>query len=518
MDAYPKVEDQQWGRQGRMTTDRMIEEATCALTWLRKSRDANGLNPETASSLAMRAAELIIECYKLSGQCLRESVALLCEITSHKNERVAQAGTSALFPALVEQLADSFDPAACPLYDQIFAQVINFYRRSPGGEKLDEELGRFGLVKEADLLARKSRITNRKSQIAPPNPNPKRKKVLLLSRVTIGADVAVTSVIIAKLHDLFPEAEFVILGSRKLRDLFGGNPRIRIHEIAYSRGATVLSRLVSWLDVVGAVNDELRGLKSDDYLIIDPDSRLTQLGLLPLVKNDIHYYFFESRSFRRKGASQIGQLASQWMNEVFAYNGEAFPFVALPHKHRQFGRRIANNLKRSGSSHLIVISLGVGGNERKRISNEFERTLVERLSSRSTLILDKGATNDEHERVNRLISSLRQQDKTILEINEENISEVAGQDSVSADVVTWDGGIGALAGLIAASDQYIGYDSAGQHIAAALKVPALIYFVNSNSAVFAERWRAFGPGSIRVINLNADELSIKSGRDIPIIF
>jgi ADP-heptose:LPS heptosyltransferase len=32
----------------------------------------------------------------------------------------------------------------------------------------------------------------------------------------------------------------------------------------------------------------------------------------------------------------------------------------------------------------------------------------------------------------------------------------------------WDGSIGAFAGLIADSDQYIGYDSAGQHIAAAM--------------------------------------------------
>jgi ADP-heptose:LPS heptosyltransferase len=55
--------------------------------------------------------------------------------------------------------------------------------------------------------------------------------------------------------------------------------------------------------------------------------------------------------------------------------------------------------------------------------------------------------------------------------------------------------------LIAASDRYIGYDSAGQHIAAAIRVPTLTIFVNSNSATFAERWRPYGPGIIEVFNV-----------------
>ncbi|MGH9844701.1 MAG: glycosyltransferase family 9 protein, partial [Blastocatellia bacterium] len=77
------------------------------------------------------------------------------------------------------------------------------------------------------------------------------------------------------------------------------------------------------------------------------------------------------------------------------------------------------------------------------------------------------------------------------------------RNSISADVITWDGGIGAFAGLIAASDQYVGYDSAGQHIAAGLRTPTLTIFVNSNSQKFAERWRPYGPGLIRVINRTA---------------
>ena len=38
------------------------------------------------------------------------------------------------------------------------------------------------------------------------------KKILLLSRVTIGADVAVTSIIIQRLAELYPKAEMVLIG------------------------------------------------------------------------------------------------------------------------------------------------------------------------------------------------------------------------------------------------------------------------------------------------------------------
>src|SRR5262249_3607224 len=161
--------------------------------------------------------------------CLREAVTLLCEITSNEDERIAQSGVDALFPGLIERLSDSFAPAACLLYDQIFAQVVDFCRRLPEARALDQSLRNFNLMNETDLLARKFQNSNLKSQIS--NLKPPIRKFRLPSRVTIGADVALTSVIVAKLRDVFPEAEFVLLGSRKLRDLFGGENRVRIHEI-----------------------------------------------------------------------------------------------------------------------------------------------------------------------------------------------------------------------------------------------------------------------------------------------
>jgi len=67
-------------------------------------------------------------------------------------------------------------------------------------------------------------------------------------------------------------------------------------------------------------------------------------------------------------------------------------------------------------------------------------------------------------------------------------------------MLVWQGGIGAWAGLIAASDEFIGYDSAGQHIAAALRVPLIDIFIEPSTAKFRSRWRPAGRGVINIID------------------
>ena len=66
-------------------------------------------------------------------------------------------------------------------------------------------------------------------------------------------------------------------------------------------------------------------------------------------------------------------------------------------------------------------------------------------------------------------------------------------------ILRWEGGIGSLAGLIAASDRYLGYDSSGQHLAAALGVPGITLFLTDNPPIFAERWHPSGKGEIQVL-------------------
>jgi hypothetical protein len=363
----------------------------------------------------------------------------------------------------------------------------------------------FGLVTERDLLARKSQLSRLKPRIS--NPRPRIAKVLALSRVTIGADVAVTSVILSKLRALLPEAEFTLLGPAKLRELFGGDPRVKVREIRYERGGGALSRLMSWIAAVRGVEEEVQGLNPDEYWVVDPDSRLTQLGLLPLLRDERNYFFFESRRFRREGATRLGHLTSRWLNEILGESEETFPYLSPPAEHLRFGRAVAGKLRRGGAGRVTAVSLGVGGNQNKRLSDSFESESIRDLIVDSALALDKGATAEERDQIDRIVADLRASGRSVVEIDEGNASEILSREGIRADAVTWAGGIGAFAGLIAASDRYLGYDSAGQHIAAALGIPTRTIFVNSGSATFAERWRPYGPGPVDVFDVGASSES-----------
>lgn len=474
--------------------DESSEKAARHLPELREQLSARGLSGAEATDAARQAAADFLHSFHENEAYLSEAVTLLCELAAHPDRQIAAAGIEGLFPLLIERLNDSFEPAACALYDRVFTQVIEFCRQQ--SPTLDQYLRHFGLHNAADILTRRARLQNRGMMATDWRGI---RKVLLLSRVTLGADVAVTSVLMAALRQRLPEAELVLLGARKLHQLFGGDARVRVREVAYERGGSLTARLLAWPAVVAAVAAEQQGCGPDEVCVVDPDSRLTQLGLLPII-DDEQYFFFESRSYRQPGKSRLSELAADWINRLLQNETQAWPDVALPEAERMPGRKLADSLRRGGATHLVCVSFGVGGNARKRMPDPFEAQLLSALLADSTLLIDKGGSEDERQQISRLVERLRAAGRTVVEVNENNFSEIAAGAALRADALTWDGGIGSLAGLIAASDEYIGYDSAGQHIAAAQGVPTLTVFINSGSELFAERWHPHGPGRIRVIS------------------
>lgn len=487
------------------------DQATRCLAEFRQLRAAKALTDAVAVDFARQAAADFLNYSLHTTGSLRDAVTLLCEMAALDDPGLAKAGLEGLFPALVERLNDSFAPEAGALYDCVFAQVIAFFRRLPEGRALDEGLRRFRLASEQDLLARKARI--RQARQLDERERRAVKKIIALSRVTLGADVAITSVMMKRLQESLPETEFVLLGSPKLKQLFGGDARVRIRELPYEREGGMMARLKSWLAVVEAVDDERRGFKPDEVLVIDPDSRLTQLGLLPVMpvmpvmEEERGYHFFESRSYRCAGVEQLGLLAAHWVNELIGVEGAAWPYVALLPEHQVFGQEFCRKLRRGGAARLVSVSLGVGGNSRKRLLDPFEENLLRGLLADAAVILDKGGSEEERNQVNRLIAAMKFQGKVVVEVDERSAADALQAEMLRADIVTWDGGIGAFAGLIAASDEYIGYDSAGQHIAAALGVPTLTIFASTDAPLFAERWRPCGSGVIEVVNFDSSDVA-----------
>jgi ADP-heptose:LPS heptosyltransferase len=330
--------------------------------------------------------------------------------------------SDALFRVVAEGLADRFEPALCDTYAALFAEAI-----APG-----------------ESVA----IVERYRRVRIPRPiRGEPQTVFVLSRVTLGADVAVTSVILDAAKRRFPEAAVYLVGPRKNWELFAADPRILHLPVNYRRG-TLRERLNAGPELRAA----LAGATGS--IVIDPDSRLTQLGLLPVCPEE-HYYFFESRGYGGDGDDPLPVLASRWSQETFGIP-DAGPFVAVGQ---------TSGLSPGG----IAISLGVGENPAKRIADPFEAELLALLAQTGEpLTIDQGAGGEEAQRVERAAAAS------------------------GADVALWRGSFAGFASIIAGSRLYVGYDSAGQHVAAACGVPHISVFAGFPCARMFARWRPNG--------------------------
>jgi ADP-heptose:LPS heptosyltransferase len=421
-----------------------------------------------------------------------EAVHRLCTLATSPDPALACEGTQAIFHHIVEPLADSFEPADCRRYERFFSRVLEFCRQLPQGRAIDEQLKACGLGGPEAFLTRAEKL--RQVHAVSPERQRRLKKVLVLSRVTLGADVVVTSVILGRMKRLAPEAGISLLGSPKAGSLFASDARIRLVPVEYRRSGTLLERLRTWLALVEIVAAETAGLAAEEYLVLDPDSRLTQLGMLPVTPNEDSYRFFESRCFAHEGMERLGQLTGGWLDEVFGAAAEpSFPYVSLAPADQDRGRRLRQAL----AGRLAAVNLGVGGNPKKRVADPFEHDLLLALFEAGyKVILDRGAGEEELRRSGELVAALERQGKTALPVDAPG---VAASNMASADLITWEGSLSGLAGLISAADLYVGYDSAGGHLATALGVPAISVFAGGSSARMRERWSPWGRVPARIV-------------------
>lgn len=461
-------------------------------------RARGALSTEVTGPLAQEAASAFLSHYQERGEYLRDAITLLAEIATLEESCLAESGHRATFPLLVETLSDSFDPRHCALYDRAFAQMISYCRQLPSTKDLDDALRRFGLYNEGSLLERKARLRAR-----PPFRDPaeqgKVQKVLILSRVTLGADVAITSVALEKARRIFPQAERVLFGSAKLQELFGGDGSLQVRGVRYETGGGLLDRLRNWLPLLEAVKQEVENLRPEEYLMVDPDSRLLQLGLLPALEDESRYYFFESRPYGELGQGSLSRITLRWLNRLFGREEEIFPALWLREQDLDVGREVSSRLRGDDARYLVAVSFGVGGNPRKRLPDPFEELLLEALLEEgSTVLLDKGFGQEEAERAQAQVDRIEAKGWPVANLDPFRLPNEMAPLSRRGSVFTWQGGIGTLGALIAESDEYMGYDSAGQHIAAALGVPAVDIFSQIAPPVFRERWQPTGPGIVKV--------------------
>jgi ADP-heptose:LPS heptosyltransferase len=381
-----------------------------------------------ANTSARELAEQILAACLEDGTWPGRTLDGLIERALDENEVVAMFATRALFGILIERLGDLFEPTLCDVYARLFSTVIS---RAMPAYSTDALLLRYRQIRQV------RRFTGGEVR-----------RVFVLSRVTLGADVAVTSVALAAAKERFPEAEIYLVGPEKNAELFAADPRINPLPVAYVRSSLLVDRLAAAIELKTLVDEP-------STIVIDPDSRLTQLGLIP-VCDDARYFFFESRAFGGELDAGLPELTAQWMAEVFDVEGMR-PYVAPP-RQEPIGE--------------ITVSFGVGGNADKRLGEEFEyRVLSELVALKRPILLDRGAGGEEAATADALVKRLGAPDW--LHVH--------------------DGSYASFASHIIQSRLYVGYDSVGQHVAAAAGIPLVTVFAGYACERMLSRWRPRGP-------------------------
>lgn len=345
------------------------------------------------------------------------------------------AGNRALFGTVVERLADLFEPHLCDVYADLFSEVI---------ERTIPELKADALRERYQRVRKPRKFTGDPGKI---------ERVYILSRVTLGADVAVTSILLDAAKHLFENATIYFAGPSKSWELFAADPMLEHVPLQYGRAGSLAERLAVWPNM-------RQLLSAPRSIVIDPDSRLTQLGLLPVCAED-DYYFFESRAYGGESDATLPALAKRWVAETFGVLDAKAYIAPVPSR---------------GDPADVTVSLGVGENAAKRVADPFEADLLQLLvKNECSVLLDRGAGGEEAARAERAALWC------------------------GGSVRMWDGSFAGFASHIARSALYVGYDSAGGHVAAASGVPVISIFGGHASDRMMARWRPSGPGHVRVV-------------------
>ncbi len=328
------------------------------------------------------------------------------------------------FRVIVEALADSFDPAQAAAYEQLMHVWIP--------------------------------QTPRVRPIIPERVE----TVYVLSRVTLGADIKITSIVLDAMKRRFPDANVVLVGGRKSVELFEADTRLWHIDAEYPRSGPVSAR-------IDFAHELRHRLETPNRIVVDPDSRMTQLGLIPPCEPERAFHF-PSRT--ADWAENLTDLTRQWLERSFGETREGY--VA------------PRPVEIEGDSPRAAVSFGVGENESKRIGGDFEARAIRTLAQKfRTVWVDRGVGGEEARRVTAAV-------------------EASG---CGDSVRFWEGSFAGFASIVSQCDLYLGYDSAGQHAAAAAGVPLISIFAGAVSARFRQRWAPSGRGSIDV--LDADALS-----------
>ena len=423
----------------------------------------------------------------LPGADLLGHADALADAADSANEVLRGNGLKALFAGLVEPLNDGFSPAGRAVYAHVFARIV--HRVAVRDPALRAGLERFGVVAEGDLRARYAAA--RAGTAAAPAAA---RRIAVCSRVTIGADILLSSVVLQRLHQRYPQATLRLVGDAKLAPLLGGLPQVEVQGIRYGRRGPLRERLASWLSVVDAV--------ADCDLVVAPDSRLDQLGILPLTSDPARYHLWENTLPEGAPPRSLAESLDDWLCERFApvWGRRCLPALGFDAPTRAIAARWAAAF---AGRPVCAVKLDHGGNPAKALARDQEVAVLRALLDRGwTILLDRGFGAEELASSDALLDEAG---LSACDLDDSGTGLGRPVDSIDAaslaghNILRFHGSIAGWAAAVSACAHAISYDSVGHHLAAALGVPVTVAFTGHGHAAFPIAWQPRGQGVVDVV-------------------
>lgn len=415
----------------------------------------------------------------------------LADAADADDEAVRKEGLSALFAGVVEPLNDGFSPAGRDLYAQVFPRIV--WRVASRDGRLQSRLAAMGISDEASLHARYQRA-RAGNDAAPADAA----RIAVLSRVTIGADILLTSVAVQRLHQRYPHARIDLVGDAKLGPLLGALPGVQILPVAYGRRGPLRDRLASWIAVADAVRDH--------DLVVAPDSRLDQLGILPLTSDPARYHLWENTLPDNEPAMSLSARLDAWLCERFA---PVWGRVCTPSLGLDAPARVAAECWRAAwqGRAVCAVKLDHGGNPAKALPRATEVALLARLRELGWIILlDRGFGSEELANSDALLAAAG---LTAVDLDDSGsgkglpITELRAETVANAAVVRFHGSIAGWAAAVTSCQHAVSYDSVGHHLAAAAGIPVTVAFTGHNHDAFPIAWQPRGPAAVQLVIITA---------------
>ena len=406
----------------------------------------------------------------------------LADLADDADESISKKACAALFAQVVEVWNDRFEPAGRERYQRYFGRIAHrsCLRKAPLAKALRED----GVFDADAFLARAKAV----SRISPAKYQPK--CVLVPSRVTVGADVLLTSVLLQHLSRAWPEAKIILAGDAKLAGLFGGMDRLEIAPLSYQRRGPLSERLAAWLP--------LRQLVVDRQVdaVFNPDSRLDQLGLLPLGRTAT-YHLWQTLEPDPAHPKSLSEHLDTWCQKVIpSLGGPIAPRLFFDAKTQAIAARLGPALAAQAT---LAVKLDFGGNDLKGLPQEREIDILKAAHAKGwRILLDRGFGAEEMARNEVLTKALGLPFADIdLDAPETQIPKTP-LIRATASIAAW-------AAALSGCQKALAYDSAGHHLAAALDIPLVTIFTGHPHKNFPIAWQPRGRGQIDLVIIPTEE-------------